>query len=111
MSSWSGCRRNGSSSANSFGGRRSSCKRGADGTGLALDDVRSVQRKGGTAVLITYDADSAVNPVTGKAVRASVERYTFWQGGRQAVLTLAGPTGADNVDPWRIVSDSLRWRA
>ena len=79
--------------------------------GFVLHDVRSVQRKGGTAVLITYDADSAVNPVTGKAVRASVERYTFWQGGRQAVLTLAGPTGADNVDPWRIVSDSLRWRA
>ena len=79
--------------------------------GFALRDVRSVQRKSGTAVLITYDADSAVDPVTGKAVRASVERYTFWQGGRQAVLTLAGPTGADNVDPWRIVSDSLRWHA
>ena len=79
--------------------------------GFALHDVRSVQRKGGTAVLITYDADSAVNPVTGKGVRDAVERYAFWQGGRQAVLTLAGPTGADNVDPWRIVSDSLRWRA
>ena len=34
--------------------------------GFALHDVRSVQRKGGTAVLITYDADSAVNPVTGR---------------------------------------------
>lgn len=79
--------------------------------GFALHDVRSVERKGGTAVLITYDADSAVNPVTGKGVRESVERYAFWQGGRQAVLTLAGPTGADNVDPWRIVSDSLRWSA
>ena len=79
--------------------------------GFALRDVRSVQRKGGTAVLITYEADSAVNPVTGKGVREAVERYVFWQGGRQAVLTLAGPTGADNVDPWRIVSDSLRWQA
>ncbi len=78
--------------------------------GFALHDVRTVQRKGGTAVLITYEADSAVNPVTGKGVREAVERYAFWQGGRQAVLTLAGPTGADNVDPWRIVSDSLRWR-
>jgi hypothetical protein len=79
--------------------------------GFALHDVRSVQRKGGTAVLITYEADSAVNPVTGKRLREAVERYAFWQGGRQAVLTLAGPTGADNVDPWRIVTDSLRWRA
>jgi hypothetical protein len=25
------------------------------------------------------------------------------------VLTLSGPKGADNVDPWRIVSDSLKW--
>ena len=27
------------------------------------------------------------------------------------VLTLSGPKGADNVDPWRIVTDSLRWTA
>jgi hypothetical protein len=79
--------------------------------GFALKDVRSVQRKGGTAVLITYEADSAVNAVTGRGVRQAVERYEFFQGGRQAVLTLAGPVGADNVDPWRIVSDSLRWQA
>jgi len=25
------------------------------------------------------------------------------------VLTLSGPVGADNVDPWRIVTDSLAW--
>jgi hypothetical protein len=33
----------------------------------------------------------------------------FTRGGRTAVLTLSGPRGADNVDPWRIVTDSLRW--
>ncbi len=27
----------------------------------------------------------------------------------EVVLTLSGPKGADNVDPWRIVTDSLRW--
>jgi hypothetical protein len=31
--------------------------------------------------------------------------------GREVVLTLSGPKGADNVDPWRIVTDSLRWSA
>ncbi|MGW7755716.1 hypothetical protein ACWGK6_30135 [Streptomyces violaceusniger] len=46
----------------------------------------------------------------GKSVRDSVERYVFFHYGRQVVLTLTGPTGADNVDPWRIVSDSLRWQ-
>jgi hypothetical protein len=25
------------------------------------------------------------------------------------VLTLSGPKGADNVDPWKIVTDSLRY--
>jgi hypothetical protein len=24
-------------------------------------------------------------------------------------VTLSGPAGADNVDPWRTVTDSFRW--
>ena len=40
-----------------------------------------------------------------------MERYTFWHDGQEAVLTLSGPKGADNVDPWRIVTNSLRWQA
>jgi hypothetical protein len=77
--------------------------------GFALGDVRTVQRSAGPAVLITYEANSALDAVTGKTVRESVERYTFWHNGQQAVLTLSGPKGADNVDPWRTVTDSLRW--
>jgi len=30
--------------------------------------------------------------------------------GTEVVLTLAGPKGADNVDPWRTVTDSLAWK-
>jgi hypothetical protein len=26
------------------------------------------------------------------------------------MLTLSGPKGADNVDPWRKITDSLRWQ-
>ena len=29
--------------------------------------------------------------------------------GREAIVTLSGPRGADNVDPWRVITDSLRW--
>jgi len=47
--------------------------------------------------------------VTGKVVRDAFERYTFYRAGKRVDLTLSGPTNADNVDPWRIVSDSLRW--
>ena len=73
-------------------------------------DVVPVTRTAGKGVLITYLADSAPNPVTNKVVRNEVERYEFWKGGQEVVLTLSGPKGADNVDPWRIVTDSLTWR-
>jgi hypothetical protein len=42
-------------------------------------------------------------------VRQDVQRYTFWKNGNQVVLTLSGAVGADNVDPWHIVTDSFRW--
>lgn len=78
--------------------------------GFALGDVQAVQRSAGTAVLLTYGATSAPNAVTGKSVTEAVERYAFWRGGQEAVLTLSGPKGADNVDPWRKISDSFRWQ-
>lgn len=78
--------------------------------GFVLRDVQSVQRSAGSAVLLTYEAPSAPNPVTGKSVTEAVERYTFWRGGQEAVLTLSGAKGADNVDPWRKITDSLRWQ-
>lgn len=69
----------------------------------------TVTRAGGTAVLLTYQRDSAVDPVTGKVVRDAVQRYSFFRAGTRVDLTLTGPANADNADPWRIVSDSLRW--
>jgi hypothetical protein len=78
--------------------------------GFVPGKVATITRKAGRAVRITYRADSAPDPVTGKTVADAVERYEFWHAGRQVVLTLSGPTGADNVDPWKLVSDSLRWQ-
>ena len=77
--------------------------------GFKLGTVSTVQRKSGKAVRITYTAAGKPNPVTGKAVTDAVERYVFFHNGRSLVLTLSGPKGADNVDPWRIVTDSVRW--
>jgi len=73
--------------------------------------VTAVTRKAGPAVLLTYMADSAPDPVTGKVVHDAVERYEFWKSGTEVILTLSGPQGADNVDPWRIVTDSFGWKA
>jgi hypothetical protein len=78
-------------------------------TNFQLDSVSTVSRKGGTAVLITYKADSAPNTVTGKVRQLAVERYEFWQNGKEAILVLSGPVGADNVDPWKTITDSFSW--
>jgi len=77
---------------------------------FTLGKVSLVTRKAGPAVLTTYQVDSAVNPVTGKVVRDAVERYTFWKNGRAVTLTLSAPQGSDNVDPWRIVTNSFAWK-
>jgi hypothetical protein len=77
--------------------------------GYAPGDVTEVTRTAGPTVLATYRADSAPSPVTSKAIKTDVERYEFWRDGTAVVLTLSGPVGADNVDPWRIVTDSFAW--
>jgi len=76
---------------------------------FVLGKVEQVHRSAGDAVLVTFRADSPPDPVTGKVIRNSVERYEFFHNGTSVVLTLSGPEGADNVDPWRTVTDSLRW--
>jgi hypothetical protein len=79
--------------------------------GFRPGTVSTVTRKAGNAVRMTYLASSAADPVTGKTVTDAVERYVFFHKGRQVVLILSGPKGADNVDPWRLVTDSVRWSA
>jgi hypothetical protein len=69
----------------------------------------TVKRTAGSAQKLTYTMKSLPDPVTGKPVTDAVERYAFTKSSDTVVLTLSGPQGADNVDPWRIVTDSLRW--
>ena len=77
--------------------------------GFQAGRVDTVTRHGGRAVRISYLADAKADPVTGKAGKDAVERYVFFKNGHELILTLSGPKGADNVDPWKIVSDSVRW--
>ncbi len=77
--------------------------------GFQAGQVSTVSRKAGTAVRITYLADAKPNAVTGKAGQDAVERYVFFHSGKDVTLTLSGPKGADNVDPWKIVTDSVTW--
>jgi hypothetical protein len=72
-------------------------------------NVTTVTRTAGKATRITYQAKSPADPVTGKSRTNAVERYVFLHKGKAIVLTLSGPKGADNVDPWKIVTDSLSY--
>ena len=78
-------------------------------SGFRRGTVTAVARKAGTAVRITYLAKAKADPVTGKTGQDAVERYVFFHNGKDVILTLSGPKGADNVDPWKIVSDSVTW--
>jgi hypothetical protein len=90
--------------------RRSAVRKlAASVPGFKAGKVSTVSRSAGTAVRITYLATSPVNPVTGRSQTDAVERYVFFHDGRDVILTLSGPKGADNVDPWKIVTDSLRY--
>jgi hypothetical protein len=78
-------------------------------TKFQLQRVRPASRAGQQVTEIDYLLDSAQDPVTGKVVRDAAQRFEYFRGGRVAVLTLTGPQNADNVDPWSLVSNSLRW--
>jgi hypothetical protein len=73
-----------------------------------LVSVTKVALPAGPAVLISYQANSDPNVVTGKQYRLDVLRYVVFHGGTRTTLTLLSPVGADNVDPWRIVTQSLK---
>lgn len=80
----------------------------ADGASV-ISGASPVVRKGSHALLITYVHDSTPDPTTGKKVALVVEQYAFWKNGTLVTLTLSGAKGADNVDPWRTVTDSFAW--
>jgi hypothetical protein len=57
-----------------------------------------------------YSTESASNAVTGKRVRLIVDRYYQSRGGRRAIVDLGTPQGVDNVDAYRLMIESFRWR-
>jgi membrane-associated phospholipid phosphatase len=71
--------------------------------------VTAAQRKAGPVIVITYQGTSAPDPVTGKTGIDAFERDDYWRNGREVILTLSSPVGADNVDSWRTITDSLQW--
>jgi hypothetical protein len=66
---------------------------------------------GGVLVVkATYRTKSAPNPVTGKTVTLTVDRYELARNGHRAVVELGSPVGVDNVDAYRLMIQSFRLR-
>ncbi len=68
---------------------------------------------GSRAIHAVYETRSAPNPVTGKAVTLGVDRYYLWKGKRVAIVDLGSPVApvkVDNVDAYRLIIQSFRWR-
>ena len=64
----------------------------------------------GAAFKVSYSTVSAPNPVTGKRVTLVVDRYYLSKAGKRAIVDLGAPKGADNVDAYRLIIKSFRWR-
>jgi hypothetical protein len=75
-------------------------------------DVRSdaVSLPSGKALRVTFTSTSLPDAVTGKTIRLTNNSYVISSGGRVAIVDLWAPLASDNVDQWRRISTSFRWR-
>jgi hypothetical protein len=69
----------------------------------------AISLSGLPAFKVVYRTVSKPNPVTGKSVTLTVDRYYVSGRGRRAVLDLGCPVGVDNVDAYRLISESFGW--
>jgi hypothetical protein len=65
---------------------------------------------GKPGVKSTYTGRSAPDPVTGKRLPLTIDRYEFPHGGKVAVVDLVTPVGVDNVDAYRLIGESFQWQ-
>jgi hypothetical protein len=65
---------------------------------------------GARALKVVYTTESAPNPVTGRRVTLAVDRYYVAHTGQEAIVDLGTPQGVDNVDAYRLMIESFRWR-
>jgi hypothetical protein len=80
-------------------------------TGHAVDvtNIRAMTLPVGDVIAVDYQSNSAVNPVTNRQIRLENRRIYVFRNGQEAIVTLSAPAGADNVDAWNLMANSLRW--
>jgi hypothetical protein len=77
---------------------------------LRFQPPQRVQISGRPAIKVVYVTESPPNPVTDKRVQLTVDRYYLAQGGKRVIIDLGTPVGVDNVDGYRLMVQSFRWR-
>ena len=82
----------------------------SQGRAVKITNVADVSPPGGKAVVVKYTSNSDTDPVTNKQVRLENETYLFFRNGKEAMLTVWAPQGADNVDQWQRMAKSFRWQ-
>jgi hypothetical protein len=80
------------------------------GRAVIIRQIEHIKLPNMPAMLMRYESNSEPNPVTNKQVRLENNSYFYYQDGKLAELRLWAPLGADNVDQWRLISRSFRWR-
>ncbi len=77
---------------------------------LAYGAPSSATIRGAAVVKVSYSTLSPPNPVTGKRVQLLVDRYVYAHAGKVATVDLGTAKGVDNVDAYKMMSQSFRWR-
>jgi hypothetical protein len=77
---------------------------------VKVTGIKAVKLPAGPAVRIAYTSNSEPNAVTSRQVRLENERYLYFKDGKLVTLELYAPKGADNVDQWKMMSNSFRWK-
>lgn len=77
--------------------------------GFRLETQDSVAVSGDQIDHLRYHAPAPPDPVTGKAVASTIDRYYVPGTGGLAVVTLSTPDGVDNIDAFREMIQSFTW--
>jgi hypothetical protein len=78
--------------------------------GFKLVKQDSVKVGGATFNHLVYHVLSAADPVTGKQVPSTVDRYYVPGTSQLATVSLSTPDGVDNVDAFRQMIESFKWK-
>jgi hypothetical protein len=62
------------------------------------------------SIRVVYTTESPPSAVTGKRVTLTSDRYYVAHAGKVATIDLGTPVGVDNVDAYRLMIESFRWR-